>query len=72
MRKIIVLTFITLDGIMQAPGGPGEDDNQIFEILKQFFEKQLVVLSHPERLRLFQQVTKAILADVLGKIGGTK
>ncbi len=25
MRKVIVLTFITLDGIMQAPGGPQED-----------------------------------------------
>lgn len=25
MRKIVVLTFITLDGIMQAPGGPEED-----------------------------------------------
>ncbi len=25
MRKIIVLSMITLDGIMQAPGGPGED-----------------------------------------------
>jgi dihydrofolate reductase len=25
MRKIIVLSFITLDGVMQAPGGPGED-----------------------------------------------
>jgi dihydrofolate reductase len=25
MRKIIVLEFITLDGVMQAPGGPKED-----------------------------------------------
>lgn len=25
MRKIIILSFITLDGIMQAPGGPEED-----------------------------------------------
>lgn len=25
MRKIVVLSFITLDGIMQAPGGPEED-----------------------------------------------
>jgi len=23
MRKIIVLSMITLDGVMQAPGGPG-------------------------------------------------
>lgn len=25
MRKIILLSMITLDGVMQAPGGPGED-----------------------------------------------
>jgi dihydrofolate reductase len=31
MRKIIVLTFISLDGVMQAPGGPGEDESGNFK-----------------------------------------
>jgi dihydrofolate reductase len=30
MRKIVVLSFVTLDGVMQAPGGPEEDQSSNF------------------------------------------
>jgi dihydrofolate reductase len=52
MRKIIVLSMITLDGVMQAPGGPEEDKSKGFkyggwvapfgdEIYGKMLEKQL-------------------------------
>ncbi len=31
MRKIIVISMITLDGVMQAPGGPEEDTSDNFK-----------------------------------------
>ena len=51
-------------------------DDQILEILQKVFEKELgkenIVLSRPERVRLYQQVTKTILTDVLEKIDDAK
>ena len=52
MRKIIVLSFITLDGVMQAPGGPEEDASGVFkyggwsapyfdEVVDKVMEKQM-------------------------------
>ncbi len=32
MRKVVILTFLSMDGVMQAPGGKGEDPSDRFNL----------------------------------------
>ncbi len=51
-------------------------DDQFLVLMQQVFENELaketIVLSRPERERLFRQVTKAVLTDMLGKLDDMK
>jgi hypothetical protein len=48
-------------------------DEKILDILKAKFEEELaqrnIMLGRPERNRLFRDVAKSVLEDVLGKLG---
>ena len=51
-------------------------EEQILQIVQQVFEKELasenIVLSPPEKTRLLQQVTRAVLTEAITKISDIK
>jgi dihydrofolate reductase len=62
MRKLVVGTFVTLDGVMQAPGGPNEDRDGGFRHggwLVPYFDEKLV--------EVMTEWTKRAGAFVLGR-----
>ena len=69
-------SYIDLLNRMTQRAQQQKADQKILELMSLMLEKELqaesIVLSQPEKLRLFRQVTKAVLAKMLEKLNGAK
>ena len=73
MRKLIVSTFLTLDGVMQAPGGPGEDDRGGFAHggwSVNYWDEQMGQVMGEAMSRPFDLVLRRKTYDIVSKTRG--
>jgi len=69
-------SYVDLQKRMLARLQAARVDEQVLDVLQKAYERELaaeqIVLSRPERARLFAQSMKAVFANVLTKIEGSK
>lgn len=67
MRKIIVLEFVTLNGVIQAPGGEGEDPSGGFELegwTVPYFDEFIGTVMNEQMSRPFDLLLGRITYDI--------
>ncbi len=62
MGELVITTFLSLDGVMQAPGGPGEDDSGGFK-----YGGWVVPYFDAESGRIVDEIYSKVAAFLLGR-----
>ena len=75
MRKIIVLTFPTIDGVMQAPGGPEEDTSGGFKYggwTAPYFDEFLGKVMDEQMSKPFDLLLGRITYEIFALLAGSR